>query len=484
MKDKQKKILVVEDEGLIAVDLVRLIRKFNYSPLVAVTSGPEAIEAVQCHEPDIVLMDITLEGEMNGITAAREISRFSDVPVIFITSNSSSRLTDSALKENPYGYIIKPFSETELKYAIILALQKIDIIREISKNRDEMKRVKEFYDTVLHSMTDWVAVINRETEIVFTNESFNALFGGSLRSAFHEFLRDENGSAGTGLLDIAFSARTRSQKETTFVDADGKKRTYRITASPVVSPDRDTAMAVLSGSDVSLLMEQQRSIALMRELLDTIIQNVPTGIILTSGTGIITMVNNTFEHISGFPSRDLVGKNTAIIFKEDFQEIIGRAYRVGTRDYVPREIEIRRADDSLFLAKALTFYFERPVIEDYTNLFFVSDISFEKKLEMKQVRLQNQIESIIREMDELSEMLLETNVYNESIKRGLHDFDPTDRRIIKYTEQGLPNSEIARRMGMAEITVKKRLSLIYAKLGVSNKYQLIQYVLTHFIPDK
>lgn len=115
------KILVVEDENIVAMDIRKILSDSGYEVTSIVSSGEEAIITVREQKPDLILMDIVLKGKMTGLDAARIITRYFDVPIIYMTALS----TDDALLETTnresYGFLLKPFSANELNIAIEMA---------------------------------------------------------------------------------------------------------------------------------------------------------------------------------------------------------------------------------------------------------------------------------------------------------------------------------------------------------------------------
>jgi two-component system, response regulator PdtaR len=117
-----RSILIVEDEFIIAMLIEKQVRKLGYHIAGMVTSGEQAIEQVKKGATDLVLMDIKINGGLDGIETMQEIRRFSDIPVIYITGNSDSTTRDKAEETSPTGYIIKPIDSTLLRSTIELAL--------------------------------------------------------------------------------------------------------------------------------------------------------------------------------------------------------------------------------------------------------------------------------------------------------------------------------------------------------------------------
>lgn len=116
------KILVVEDEYLVGTALKITLIRLGYEVTSIVSTGKEAIEKAEKEKPDLILMDIVLEGEMDGIEAANEIySRFK-IPVIYVTAHADIMTRERADSANPFGYLIKPYKDEELDKIILKAL--------------------------------------------------------------------------------------------------------------------------------------------------------------------------------------------------------------------------------------------------------------------------------------------------------------------------------------------------------------------------
>jgi CheY-like chemotaxis protein len=118
------KILVVEDEVVIAMDLQQRLIRLGYDVPVIVGNGEEAIDTVVKLRPSLVMMDIRLQGEMDGIQAAQRIRREARIPVIFLTAHSDDTTLQRAKMAEPFSYIVKPFNERELKASIEMALHR------------------------------------------------------------------------------------------------------------------------------------------------------------------------------------------------------------------------------------------------------------------------------------------------------------------------------------------------------------------------
>lgn len=118
------RVLVVEDEVIVARDITQQLRDLGYTPVGTATFGEEAISLAAELHPDLVLMDIQLAGAMDGIAAAQEIRSRLALPVVFLTAFSADDVLARAKFSEPFGYILKPFSERELSTVLTMALYK------------------------------------------------------------------------------------------------------------------------------------------------------------------------------------------------------------------------------------------------------------------------------------------------------------------------------------------------------------------------
>lgn len=133
-------ILIAEDDAIVALDIESRLRNLGYSVSEIVSSGEEAIKKVQENKPDLVLMDIILKGEMDGIEAADPIHSQFNIPVVYLTAYADEKILERAKSTEPFGYIIKPFDDRELHSAIEIALYKHKAEKALQKAHDELER--------------------------------------------------------------------------------------------------------------------------------------------------------------------------------------------------------------------------------------------------------------------------------------------------------------------------------------------------------
>ncbi len=129
-------VLVVEDESIVSKDIQHSLKKLGYNVVGAASTGEKAIDLVGTENPDIILMDIMLKGDINGIEAAEVIKASYAIPIIFLTAYADESTLSKAKITEPYGYILKPFKEIDLHTTIEMAIYKHGKEQQIVKERD------------------------------------------------------------------------------------------------------------------------------------------------------------------------------------------------------------------------------------------------------------------------------------------------------------------------------------------------------------
>lgn len=127
-------ILIVEDEGVIALDIRHTLERLGYRVCGVAARGGEAIEKARSLRPGLVLMDVHLQGAVDGIEAAAEIQRRLRIPVIYLTAYADAATVARARLTEPFGYVLKPFEEKELHVAIEMALYRHEMDRRLEES--------------------------------------------------------------------------------------------------------------------------------------------------------------------------------------------------------------------------------------------------------------------------------------------------------------------------------------------------------------
>jgi DNA-binding LytR/AlgR family response regulator len=187
-------ILVVEDESIVSKDIQMSLRKLGYNVVAACSNGEDAIRAAEEFSPDLVLMDIMLKGEMSGIEAAEQIRERFNSPVIFLTAYADESTLSKAKITEPYGYIIKPFKEIDLRTSIEMALYKHEKETDVRKERDFLYSIvenKENNDIIfVKSNSKLIKVRTRDIFFIEALKDYVVINTSNARYTIHSTMKD------------------------------------------------------------------------------------------------------------------------------------------------------------------------------------------------------------------------------------------------------------------------------------------------------
>ncbi len=207
---EQERILIVEDERIIALDLKRRLERFGYHVVGMASEAADAIELASAELPDLVLMDIMLSSGADGITAATEIRRRHRIPVVFLTAYADETTIQRAKIAEPVGYVLKPFKERELHTTIDIGLYKSRVERELL-------RQERLFSSILRSAGDAIVAADSSGVIQFMNPVAETLTGWKEDEA--------RGEPVNGV--IALVADTSGERIAIPVDPDDQNRPAR-----------------------------------------------------------------------------------------------------------------------------------------------------------------------------------------------------------------------------------------------------------------
>lgn len=146
-----ERIMIVEDESIVAMGIKHKLEDLGYSVVGVVATGEAAVQTALDTKPDLILMDIVLKGDMDGIEAAQKIHTRQNTPIIYLTAYSDEEVLERARITEPYGYILKPFKKSEVNANIQMAIYKHKC--DLQKSEEIKKKVlADFYDFILTAM--------------------------------------------------------------------------------------------------------------------------------------------------------------------------------------------------------------------------------------------------------------------------------------------------------------------------------------------
>jgi DNA-binding LytR/AlgR family response regulator len=187
-------ILITEDESIVAKDIQMSLKKLGYNVIGICNNGDDSIRTAEEHRPDIVLMDIMLKGDMSGIEAADQIRKRLNIPIIFLTAYADESTLSKAKITEPYGYIIKPFKEIDLRTTIEMALYKHQKEDEVKKERDFLYSIVENKDAkdiiFVKSNSRLVKVRTKDIYFVEALKDYVVINTSNARYTIHSTMKD------------------------------------------------------------------------------------------------------------------------------------------------------------------------------------------------------------------------------------------------------------------------------------------------------
>ena len=264
------KIFIVEDEAIVAESLNDQLEALGYIVTGYAPSGEEALRNIKNNLPDLVLMDIMLEGEMDGVETAQQIKELYGIPVIFLSAYSDSETLGRAKLTEPFGYLIKPYKERELHTTLEITLY---------KHRME-KRVREherWLDTLLRSIGDGVITVGIDGLLTSMSPVAEMLTGlkeaEQIKKDLLGILQIEESGVYPimpDLIDQALDGETVSclvDDEPILLNANGKRIVIDFSAAPIRNDQDEIIGAVLTMRDISARKQAEIELSEARQIL-------------------------------------------------------------------------------------------------------------------------------------------------------------------------------------------------------------------------
>lgn len=167
---QEKSILIVEDEGVVALSIQAVLTKMGYSVVGIAVSGNEAIALAMEYKPDVILMDIHIKGNMDGIQTTEKLNEITDIPVIFLTAYADDETVRRAIKTRSHSYLVKPYNPRELYSNIEFAIYKHRMKDRRGSNRENL-------ELFLTKSAVPGLIIDMQNNIVFANSPVETLLG-------------------------------------------------------------------------------------------------------------------------------------------------------------------------------------------------------------------------------------------------------------------------------------------------------------------
>jgi PAS domain S-box-containing protein len=332
-------ILIVEDERIVAEDLKETLKNFGYHVVAIAVSGEMAIEKVDELHPEFILMDIHLAGTMNGIEAAEKILKHHDIPLIFLTAFADKELVSRAKLAGPYGYILKPYDEQELRISIEIALYKHTLEKSLKESEERYRGfVQNFLGIAFRLKPDFTPIFFHGAVEAITGYT-EAEFKSRAPEWEHIIYTDDATVVQAQNQKIQSVPDYSGSREYRIVHHDGTVRwIYEMVQSmPDLAgglqfiqgarydiTDRKNAEEFLKKMNEELeirVSERTESLNQQVQFLQQMIDTLPSPIFYKNPQGIYIGCNNTFESYVGYSKKEIINKTDTDLFPSDLAEI-------------------------------------------------------------------------------------------------------------------------------------------------------------------
>ncbi len=296
------KILLAEDDIIAARHLSQSLLRMGYQITNVVHTGEDFVENISKDIPDIILMDITLGGKIDGICAVKEVHAQFDIPVIYVTANSDTKVFERAKQTEPYAFLIKPYEIYQLQNAIEIALFMHTMKKQLKESEDRYRTLFEVSDNAM-------MLIDEHSIIKMVNKQFERITGCSKKSV-------ENIKSWTDFFDASERIKLEERIGKTHDDSDldvhhfesilvdSKGNTKIIYTNVKKIPG--TSARIISMNDISELKLAEKEIRLLNNELNSINKGLNQEISLREGIEKQLRYKATHDHLTGLPNRVLL----------------------------------------------------------------------------------------------------------------------------------------------------------------------------------
>ena len=327
------KIMIVDDDAAIQEALKGYLAHMGYSVAGTADSGAGAVEMVREVKPDLILMDIVLPGEMDGISAAQKIKAESDIPIVFITGYGDREYVKKAQEIKPFGYVMKPFGQEEIGAVIEIALHKKAMELKLKKaneqlaqtNRDLKQEIKERklteealraseeqYRSLVESTEDAIFLVDRGGAYLFMNGKHLSRIGCQadkvIGKTYGDFHLTENSKEFVGKIEEVFETGETIQHEH---KSHRDNKYFLRTLSPIKSSEGHTTSVTVVSKEISERKKAEEALRESEEKYSKLFHSNPQWLhISTLEDGRYDEVNEAVKGITGYEPDELIGRTS------------------------------------------------------------------------------------------------------------------------------------------------------------------------------
>lgn len=441
----RERILLVEDEAVIAKALQGRLRKLGYDVPVTVQTGAAAIEAAREHNPDLILMDVQLNGEMDGIEASIQIRDQFRIPVIFLTAYADDGTLERAKMTEPFGFVVKPVNERELHAAIQVALYK-------HQGEVALRKSERWLAGTLRSIGDAIIAVDTDLNILFMNDVASRLTEWNEKDAAARHLSKiyclVHPKTGEPLnlqpAHAAVDERT-SAREAILVSRTGVRIPVEDNSAPILDDAGRVAGAVLVFRDISQRKRAEDDHRMSEDQIRTLADSISQLAWMADPDGHIFWYNERWYEYTGRSPDEMRGWGWRAVHDPAILPEVERRWIESLRTGVPFDMEfpLRGSDGNFrwFLTRVIPF---RGGDGKITRWFGTNTDIHEAREVREQLQRANThlAQFAYSASHDLREPLRNVAVYSQLLgKRYAHVLDAQGAEFLGYITEGATRME-------------------------------------------
>jgi PAS domain S-box-containing protein len=349
---EKSRILIVEDEAIIAMEVESYLNSLGYDVTSVVNTGEKAIEKAEVDKPDIVLMDIRIKGDMDGIDAAAVIRSRFGIPVIFSTAYLDEERIARAKVTMPFGYVLKPIQEQDLKITIEMALyvSTVDAARRLAEKK--LQESEEKYRIAFEINSSSVTITRMDGVYIDINPGFTNLTGytredviGSSSRDIHIWVKPEDRDA--LLSELKRSGRVENM-ETTFRCKGGSYINTLMSAS-IIELNNEPHIYLFS-RNITDRVQAEAKLTASEMKFRKIFDNIQVPYLEVSLDGIILEISPSVERYLKYTREELIGKQILDLYVDPEAREVFLSTLLKYGELIDEEVRVRDKDGRILYA--------------------------------------------------------------------------------------------------------------------------------------
>ncbi|BDZ71785.1 hypothetical protein GCM10025861_23020 [Methanobacterium petrolearium] len=422
------KILIVEDEAITAMDIRNSLSNFGFDVVGIVDSGDKAIQKSGELKPDLILMDITLKGDIDGIDAAQEIKTLFDIPVIYMSAFTDENTYERLKLTSPYGFVSKPVSSELLIVSIEAAVYKHDLDKKLAES-------EEYLRLIFDSSKDYIYSHDLDGKITSANKclcealnlSEKEIIGKTdFELGFTEKMCEELDK----IRSEVYQTDSTAKYFNSFTLPDGKIHEYEVTLNPL----HDIHGEIVGISEVTRDLTEQKMLKKelneVWELFQNLYNNAKVGIVMGNTKGRILNCNSAFENMMGYSLDELKNMSFEEFTHPDYVEkelALLENLRHGKIKFYEIEKQFIRKDKKIIWGKVTGGFGISTNGKAVNSLIIVENIDERKKTEQEIINYATELKAIF-DMSGIALAAVDTNGHWINV-------NPFFLNELGYTEQ-------------------------------------------------